>query len=236
MFNKLRFIARHIVTIVLVIIALVVGGYISGTVDSVRDFFFPQAKASVPTIMLQVNEIRAIAELVTVSGKISAVDVDVEIHRGFLNAGFYSANHVAIGAIDAGIKFDEIEDDDITLKDDTYFINLPAPTITSCRIEYIDQNQQSFTLLPADWDMVRQIAQAEALDKFAKGMIEEGILERAAEEAAYRIGDFVMNLTGMPAIVEIKVRSGALELPDSCNPTSPTGWVKDVDGAWKRAS
>ena len=236
MISILKFIGRHIFTIGLLIIALLVGGYITGTINSVREFFFPQTKATVPAMILNVDEIRAIAELVTVSGKISTVDVNVEIHRGFLNTGYYRANHIAIGAIDAGIKFDEIEVDSIILQDETYIISLPAPIITSCRIEYIDQNQHSFTLLPADWDMVRQIAQAEALDKFAKSMIEQGILERAAEEAALRISDFVVNLTGNPAIVEFKENSEALEFPDSCKPNPPSGWVEDTDGGWREAS
>lgn len=236
MISALKYIGRHFLTIVLVVLALIVGGYLSGTVDSVRNFFFPEATAKIPTIVLTVNEIRAIAELVTVSGKVSALDVDVEIHRGFLNAGYYRANHIAIGVIDAGIKFDEIGDKDIIWQEGVYTITLPAPIITSCRIEYIDQNQRSLTLLPSDWDMVRQIAQAEALESLAQKMIEQGILERAAERADLLIGDFIMKLTENPANIKFADSSDPLRLPDSCNPTAPTGWVKDTDGSWREAS
>lgn len=236
MISALKFIGRNFISIALVILALIVGGYIVGTANEVRDLFFPQTDAEIKTFVLSVNEIQAIAELVTVSGKVSTVDVPVEINRGFLNAGYYKANHIAIGAIDAGIKFDAIQADDISYENGTYSITLPAPIITSCRIEYIDQNQHSFTLLPADWDMVRQIAKAEALEQFAKGMIEEGILERAAEEAEIRIGDFVTNLTDNPANIEFKDGSNELVLPDSCKPFAPTGWEKDADGGWRQTS
>ena len=114
-------------------------------------------------------------------------------------------------------------------------MTLPAPIITSCRIEYIDQNEYSLTLLPADWDTVRQIAQAEAMEQFAKEMIEAGILDRAAEEAALRIGDFVRNLTESPAAIEFEDSSGVPDLPDSCKPIAPSGWEKLADGGWKRS-
>ena len=235
MISMIKFIGRHFITIVLVIAALIMGGYISGKVDTVRDFFFPQSEVSVRSPVIMVNQIKAVAELVTVNSELGTIDIEVEIHRGFLNAGYYSASHIAIGAIDAGIDFEKIDKYAIELRNDVYSITLPAPMITSCRIEYIDQNQHSFTLLPADWDMVRQIAHAEALDEFAQRMIEKGILERAAEEAEFRIGEFVMNLTGLASRFEFQERTGEPELPDSCLSIPPSGWEK-ADGAWRQAS
>ena len=236
MISLLKFIGRNFLTIALVMIALIVGAYISGTVDSVRDFFFPQPELKVGSPVIMVNQIKAIAQLVTVSSEIGTTNIEVEIHQGFLNSGYYSASHIAIGAIDAGIDFEKIGEDAIELRNDVFTITLPAPIITSCRIEYIDQNQHSLTLLPADWDLVRQIAQAEALDKFAQSMIEEGILKRAAEEAEIRIGEFVKNLTGISSNFLFEERSGDPELPDSCNPIPPSSWEKGADGGWRRAS
>jgi len=203
-FGFLKFIGRHFITILLVVVAIMVGGYISGTVDSVRELFFPQTAATVRAPVIMVNQIKDIAQLVTVSSEIGTTNIKVEIHQGFLDSGYYSANHIIIGAIDAGIDFEKIGEGAIELRDDVYTITLPAPMITSCRIEYIDQNQHSLTLLPADWDMVRQIAQAEALDKFAQSRIEQGILERAVEEAEFRIGEFIMNLTGLKSAFQIR--------------------------------
>ncbi len=236
MISVLKFIARHILRLLWLALGIFVGGYISGSVDSVRELFFPQNAATVRSSIVMVNQIKAIAQLVTVSSEIGTTDIEVEIHQGFLNAGYYSASHVAIGAIDAGINFDEIDENAIDLRNDVYNITLPASVITSCRIEYIDQNQHSFTLLSADWDSVRKIAEAEALDQFAQSMIEEGILDRAAEEAARRIGDFVRELTGLPVIFEFEERTGAAQLPDSCLPSPPSGWEKATDGGWRRAN
>ena len=236
MFAILKFIGRHFITIALVVIALIVGGYLVGSVQNLRESLFPQTVATVRSSIIMVNQIKAIAQLVTVSSEVGTTNIDVEIHQGVLNSGYYSASHIAIGAIDAGIDFEEIGEDDIKFRNEVYAITLPAPIITNCRIEYIDQNQYSFTLLPADWDSVRQIAESEALDRFAQGMIEKGILERAAEEAEFRIGEFVKYLTGKESNFEFEERSDALELPDSCKPIPPSGWEKGADGGWRRAS
>ncbi|MYD09438.1 MAG: DUF4230 domain-containing protein [Chloroflexi bacterium] len=236
MLTVIKFFGRNILTIAVLAIGIILGGYLIGAAHNVRDFFFPPTDVTVSRPVIVVKQTRAIAELVTVSSEIGTTDIDVEIHQGFLNAGYYSASHIAIGAVDAGINFEKFTEDAIELRDDTYTIKLPAPEITSCRIEYIDQNQHSLTLLSADWDMVRQIAHAEAIDGFARDMIEEGILERAAEEAEFRIGEFILNLTGLNSTFEFDAASGNSELPDSCKPVPPSGWAKDTDGAWKQTS
>ena len=236
MWGFLKFLGRNIVAIALLVVGIVIGGYVIGKAHDVRSFLFPETAAYVRSPVTVVESIRGIGQLVTVTSEVWTTELSVEIHRGFLNAGYYSANHIAIGAIEAGIDFDQIDADDLQLKDEVYTLTLPAPIITSCRIEYIDQNQHSLTLLSADWDMVRQLAQAEALMQFADDMIEAGILDRAKEETALRLGDFVSEITGRPARVEFAARDGELELPESCQPYTPSGWVKDADGAWKRES
>lgn len=236
MVGLLKFLGRNLVTIALLIVGILVGGYLIGTVHNIRDFLFPETAAYVRSPQTIVNSISGIGQLVTVTSEVANTDVKVEIHRGILNAGYYSANHLAIGAIEAGINFEAIDEDSIRLNDDVYILTLPAPVITSCRIEHIDQNQHSLTLLAADWDMVRQLAQADALTQFVEEMIEFGILERAEEETALRLADFVRALTGKPMQVEFVEGDGDLELPDSCQPYTPSGWAKDADGAWKRSN
>lgn len=234
MIAAFKFVSRNIISIALLALGIVVGGYMIGAANSVRDFFFPESAAYVRSPQTIVNSINGIGQLVTVTSEVAKTDVKVEIHQGILNAGYYSANHFAIGAIEAGIDFDGIDEDSIQYQDETYTLTLPVPVITSCRIEHIDQNQHSFTLLAADWDMVRQLAQAEALMQFAEEMIELGILEKAEEEAELRLGDFVRELTGKPARILFAERVGDPELPDSCQPYTPSGWMKDANGAWKR--
>ncbi len=230
----LKFVGRNWFSIVLLLLGIVVGGYLIGATHQVREFFFPEAAAYVRSPLTIVNSISGIGRLVTVTSEVAKTDIKVEIHEGILNSGYYSANHKAIGAVEAGINFDAIDEGSIRFADDTYTLTLPTPVITSCRIEHIEQNQHSVTLLQADWDMVRQLAQADALMQFVEEMIEFGILERAEEETALRIGDFVRELTGKPTRIEFAERADEPQLPESCQPYTPSGWVKDADGAWKR--
>ena len=144
-------------------------------------------------------------------------------------------NHIVVGAIEAGIDFDAINDDSVRFENDTYTLTLPAPIITSCRIEHIDQNEYSLTLLAADWDTVRQLAQYEAIVQFAEEMIEGGILTRAEEETEIRIGDFVSNLSGKLVNIEYAEASGETVTPPSCKPDAPSGWKKDENGGWRPA-
>ena len=230
----LKFLAKNVVTILLIVLVVAATTYVTGNFQGVRDFLFPD-QVIVEHSFTIVTGIQGMGQLVTVKHEVAKTDIKVEIKRGIFNIGGYSANHIAIGAIEAGINFDAIDENSVRFANDTYTVTLPAPVITSCRIEYIDQNEYSLTLLSADWDMVRQIAQAEALEQFADEMIELGILERAAEEAAIRIGDFVRHLTGLPADIRFAERPGEVELPESCIPISPPGWVKAEDGGWQRA-
>ena len=229
-----KFLGKNFASVVLVLIGVMAGGYVGGTVESVRAFLFPDQIIASHRYTI-VTGLKGMGQLVTVVEEIVQTDINVEIHGGFLNAGYYSANHIAIGAIEAGIDFDAVGEDSVRFGNDVYTVTLPAPRITSCRVEYIDQSQYSTTLLSADWDMVRQIAHAEAIEQFTKNMIEVGILEQAAEEAALRIGDFITILTGSPASIRYENGNGEPILPDSCKPYAPSGWEKLADGGWRRA-
>ena len=236
MLGILKLISRHIVSIALLLVGLIIGGYLIGAVHNVRDSLFPETAAYVRSPITIVNSIKGIGQLVTVTSEVAKTDVKVEIHEGILNYGYYSANHVVIGAIEAGINFDSVGENSIRAENDSYILTLPAPSITSCRIEHIDQNQYSFTMLPADWDMVRQLAQADALMQFVEKMIEAGILERAEEETALRMGDLVRALTGKPVQVAFAARNGQMPMPESCQAIAPSGWEKTEEGAWKRTN
>ena len=177
---------------------------------------------------------QGIGQLVTVKAEVAKTDVWVSVDQGFLNAGHYSANHIAIGAIESGIDFDQLSEDNVRFENDAYTLILPPPIITSCRIEHIAQNQHSFTLLAADWDMIRQLAQHDAIVQFAHEMIEKGILKMSEEETANRIGSFVSTLTEKPVNVVYEEQTGEIDLPTSCQPDPPSGWVKGEDGAWYR--
>ena len=230
-----KWFGENFFSLLLLVFGIVIGSVLVGKVYDIREFFFPETTAYVRSPQAIVNSINGIGQLVTVTSEVETTDVKVEIHRGILNSGYYSAYHWAIGAIEAGIDFDAIDEGSVRYENDAYTVTLPAPVITSCRIEYIDQSGHSLTLLSADWDMVRQIAHAEAIMGFAEQMIEDGILERAQEETELRLGDFVRELTGRPAHIQFAARNGEPQLPDSCQPYTPDGWEKAEDGGWRRA-
>ena len=231
----IKSIGRNIITIVVIVAALIVGGFVTGNFESVRHTFFPN-QVIVETSRTIINNLQGMGQLVTVKAEVAKTDVRISIHGGILNFGYYSANHIAVGVIEAGIDFDALNDDSVRFENDAYTVILPAPIITSCRIEHIDQNEYSFTLLAADWDAVRQLAQSEAIVQFAKEMIEKGILGKAKEETTIRIGDFASSLTGKPVNIEYTTATAEPILPPSCEPDPPSGWEKDENGEWSQAS
>ncbi len=114
----------------------------------------------------------------------------------------------------------------------TYTITSPAAQLTSCRIDYIDQYDNSKTACGADWDGARQLAQYEAIGDFVKDSIEGGILDRAQKQAQQTLGNFIQllykSVVGTDVIVKINFKANnASSIPSSCNPNPPQGWVYD---------
>ena len=233
MVEILRFVSRNIVALLLIIAALGVGGYLGGGVQSVRAFFFPNL-VQIESSRTIVLGLQGMGQLVSIKAEVHTTDVRVSVNRGFLNAGYYSASHKAYGAIEAGINFDEINSERVRFDNDAYTIQLPAPIITSCRIEHIDQYGHSFTLTNADWDMVRQLAQYDAIEQFVSDMREAGILDRAREKVEEHIGSFVSMLTSKRVNMQFDEIDQDQPLPDSCTAEEPEGWEKDENGAWSR--
>ncbi|MCY4147600.1 MAG: DUF4230 domain-containing protein [Chloroflexi bacterium] len=164
--------------------------------------------------------------------------VEVSVNDGIANLCEHGANHFSYGVIEAGIDFSAIDEGDIEPPAlgifGGYTIQLPPPRITSCRIEYINQYDGSFTLCGTNWDTVRQLAQHEAMENFIAAAKENDILARAEEEAGYVVANFVSGLTSRPVRVEFAPQEDDSELPQSCQSIIPAGWVKDENGAWKR--
>ena len=238
-FGCLALIAVLIVSpcIGLAIVILSSSAGLSGMLSSVMNFLDPPATVNIVSNRTIVHSLQGLGQLVTVSSEVAKAGIQVSVNEGFLNAGYYSAKHVAVGVIEAGIDIATRDKNHVSYDStsNTYTLRLPPPNITSCRIEYIDQYDGSLTLLPADWDAIRQLAQHEALKQFAQDMLEGGILERAEEGTTRRIGNFIHALTGSQAYIEYEERDGEAKLPPSCQPDPPSGWEKGEDGAWRRA-
>ncbi len=184
-----------------------------------------------------VNSVRGLGQLVTVRVELAKTDIRVSIHEGFLNSGYYSANHVAFGIIEAGIDISEFGNDNLNRPDNqSMVLTLPAPIVTSCNIEHIDQYENSFSLLQKDWDTVRQLAEFDAIMAFRQDALEGGILEEAKDEVTYRLGNFVSELTGAQVQIDFEEPADLPVYGDTCYPDPPSGWQKDENGEWGRTN
>lgn len=164
-------------------------------------------------------------------------EIRVSVEAGIANLCGHGANHFTFGVIEAGLDFSKINDDSISYSlFSGYTIEAPAPQITSCRIEYIEQYDGSSTFCRTNWDVVRRLAQHHAMENFVDDAIENGILDRAKERAAYVIENFVIGLTGKPVIVEFMDYEHEVELPSSCESSVPLGWTYDKEsGKWSHS-
>lgn len=192
--------------------------------------------ASVLSTQTVVTSIQPLGQLVSVSAQLAKADIFVGIEAGLANACGFGANHVAQGAVEAGIDLTQLTASDVQYDAlrNTYVITLPAPVLTSCRVEYIRQYDRTTTACNVDWDEARFLAQYTALIDFRDDALEGGILTRARSEARDVIANFIGLTTG--ANVEINFREPAqpVRLPQSCQPDAPQGWVQNANGTWTR--
>jgi len=184
--------------------------------------------AEVYSTQTLLSNIQPLGQLISVSVELAKADIDVSIQQGALDACSYSANHVAQGAIEAGIDLMLIGEEDIQDAGDILRITLPAPELLSCRVDYIRQYERSFTGCSVDWDEARLLAQYIALTEFRDDAVEAGILQRAEREANTVIGTFLTFVTGRTVEIEFSpVASSSSRFPESCNPQPPDGWAFD---------
>lgn len=177
-------------------------------------------------------------QLVSISTEWAKADIRVSIRSGVLGACSFSADHVVTGAVEAGIDFTKLDASKISYDEatNTYTLTLPAPQLTSCRIEYINQYNGSATLCPGnDWDELRILANYVALADLRDEAIERGILDRARIEAEILMANFVSALTeGSKVNIQFEEQS-ELIFPSSCNPEAPRGWTTSDGGiTWQR--
>ena len=196
----------------------------------------PQTQATIYDSPTLVNSVRPLGQLVAVSAQLAKADIQIDITSGALNSCGVGAKHVAQGTIEAGLDLNGIDETNITYDAelDIYFLSLPAPTITSCRIDYIRQYDRSTTVCNTDWDEVRLLANYTATEGFATDAIEGGILERARDETDILLHNFIESLTGSGAEIQFE-ESTSVVLPPSSIPQLPNGWVIDeATGVWSK--
>ncbi|MCY4073737.1 MAG: DUF4230 domain-containing protein [Chloroflexi bacterium] len=164
------------------------------------------------------------------------------INRGFhvgVAEGLCShgADFSAQGVIEAGINFDDINDENINYdpSSQSYTLKLPATEFTSCRIDYIRLTRADFSMCNPDFDRARQFAEFQVMLEFVEKSREDGLLEEAEERSTLILGDFVRNLTGKPVHVTFEEREGEPTMSASCHPEIPGDWHYDRSrNAWRK--
>lgn len=182
--------------------------------------------------------IRALGRLVTIQQELALVDLDVLNPAS--RACAYSAKHVAKGVIEAGIDLTAIGEGNIRYQflGHSYTVTAPKPVISSCRVEYIRQYDQrgggTAFCFHNNWQEMRDIGEALAMEHFVQEALESGILEKAERQSKLVLGNFINRLTGANANIEYEDRTTDPAIPDSCQLDVPSGWEQDYEGAWKR--
>jgi hypothetical protein len=211
-----------------------------------RLFHIPTPIIEVTPSRTLITSLQPLGQLVSISTQLAKADITVNVRQGALNACAFSANHVAVGAVDAGIDLSKVTQDDILYDADAkkYTITLPAPELTSCRIDYIRQYEGSLIAPPctADWDGARLIASHRAILDFRQDAVEGGILDRAEQQAGLVVGNFVQALNPDDEVEVIFRESqaspdGNASYPSSCEPPLLPGWVfNEATGSWQPQS
>ncbi len=171
-------------------------------------------------------------QLVVVGMEVAEADIHIGIRDGMCSHG---ADYVAQGVIEAGIDFKALDESNVIYdpENQSYTLKLPAPGLTSCRVEYIRQYANSFSLCNPDWDTARILARHEAMSNFIDKVLEDGILEQAEDQSTLLLGSFVSSFTGKPVDVTYEKARARTKLPSSCKPYVPRGWsYSQSKGTW----
>ena len=154
---------------------------------------FPTPTPIPPAVIVQ--HIEDQAQLVVVQNEMSNPSFHVGLNVGACSHG---GDFIAHGVIEAGIDFSEIDEDSVTYNSNSqsYTLTLPAPELTSCRIEYIRLIKVSFSMCNPDWDQARTLAEVQVMREFVDESLEDGLLEEAEERSDLILGDFVRTFTG----------------------------------------
>ncbi len=193
----------------------------------------PPTTARTVTTRTILTGIQPLGQLVSISVQLAKADIDVGVQQSGLNACGFSASHVAQGTVEAGIDLSRISAEDISYDaaSETYTLHLPAPALTSCRIDFIRQYSRSTTVCNVDWDQARLLANYTAISDFRDDALESGLLDRGEQEARLVLGNFVGALTGKH--VNFVFDQSDASLPPSCAPETPSGWFYDESkGSW----
>lgn len=175
-------------------------------------------------------------QLITIKAEMADVGLEVR-YRGHINCE-YSAKHAAVGVVEAGIDLEAINEESITynFSENSYSIIVPAPAMSSCRIEEIDQYIKlgggTATCFANEWMDMEDIARHLAMKRFVQEALEDDTLERAGKHAEFILGNLIRELTGSRVHIEFADAPDEPILPESCQPRLPLGWRQNEEEKW----
>ena len=227
-----------LVAVTVIIVAVLVGG--SSTINAVfgglRGLIAPPSVAGVGDARTAVIDLAPLSQLVTISTQLARADVPVQVSGGTLNACGFSAYHVVMATLTAGVDLSRVTQDDFVFNETTgrYTITVPAPQYTSCSVDYSRQYERSFTTCNVDWDAARQLAEYTSMQTMMQETFEGGLLDRAGDEARTVLTSFIGALTGRPVDVVFDA-SRQPDFPAQCERRIPDGWAYDaVSNQWRK--
>ena len=159
--------------------------------DSVEEALKIETRAEVEVRDKLLDVIQPMGMLVTARQGVDS-NVKVGVQDGLLNLCGASVDHVVEGTVEAGVDLSQISGGDV-VRDAAagrWTLQLGPAELSSCRIDYIRQQDRSFTACPKDWDEYRLLAETVVLPQFVEDAVGEGLLEETERESAHRAGQF----------------------------------------------
>ncbi len=206
---------------------------INGIFGGIQSIFSQRITASVMSSQTIVREILPKAELVTASAQLAKSGILIGVQQGAANACGYSADHVATGTIEAGVNLADLNEQSVVYDalTDTYTVTVPAPRLTSCHIDQIQQYNVTFTACSQDVIGAQALASYIAITEFRDDAIEGGLLKRAEREARLALRDLMTQFTTSKVVIEFAPPDNVY--PISCQPEVPASWSFDATAnAW----
>ena len=194
--------------------------------------------------------IQTLGQLITVRQDIAFVDIPVRDPAPLGCA--YTAQHVAKGVIEAGIDLAAIDKDSIQQNSNgPLILKVPAPTLTSCRIEYFRQYDQrgggTASCFGNNWSAMSDIGRHLAMEQFVDEALlrverdsdeeadKSSILHKAERQARIVLESFVRDVTGRQVEIDFIGAPEETLIPPSCKIEPPSNWVRrDDGGGWRR--
>ena len=183
--------------------------------------------------------IQDLDELITI--RIDVALIELEVRDPAPLGCTYSAQHVARGVVEAGIDLAAIDEASIEKNMLGYptKVTLPAPELSSCRIEYFRQYDRqgggNAKCFGNNWEAMSEIGRHLAMEQILRHARDRDILAKSGRQAVNVVGGFISNLTGGNVQIESEEPSQKPVIPPSCHIDPPDDWALREDGeGWRR--